>query len=187
MNVDFNETAFGLNTFDEVLEQFKNRCILNLDRCFGFLEDVIRTVERHNMKEQILLKNAPDENSLKKVEAFASEYMFMPIYMEKDTATIIIEKMNINYVGAELVFADEKSPVAQDEYIHSMHQAGKILWGNALEYNHKIPLAAGHCDNISLLDHPDKGWGWLADKGFDIIQTDWAAQCCSYIRKNRAC
>lgn len=187
VNVDFNETAFGLNTFDEVLEQFRNRCILNLDRCFGFLEDVIRTVERHNMKEQILLKNAPDENSLKKVEAFASEYMFMPIYMEKDTATSIIEKMNINYVGAELVFADEKSPVAQDEYIHSMHQAGKILWGNALEYNHKIPLAAGHCDNISLLDHPDKGWGWLADKGFDIIQTDWAAQCCSYIRKNRAC
>lgn len=32
INVDFNETEHGLNTFDEVLEHMKNRCILNLDR-----------------------------------------------------------------------------------------------------------------------------------------------------------
>ena len=80
---------------------------------------------------------------------------------------------------ADVVAGSVRRDVYKRQYIHSMHQAGKILWGNALEYNHKIPLAAGHCDNISLLDHPDKGWGWLADKGFDIIQTDWAAQCCS--------
>lgn len=57
INVDFNETEHGLNTFDEVLEHMKNRCILNLDRCGAFIPDVIKQVERHGMKEQILLKN----------------------------------------------------------------------------------------------------------------------------------
>lgn len=182
VNVDFNPTMFGLNTFDEVLEQFKGRCILNLDRCFGFLEDVIKKVEAHDMKEQILLKNAPDDDSLKVVETFAPDYMFMPIFKEIDDKSEMIEKMNINYIGAELVFASENSPVAQDVYMEKMHRAGRILWGNALEYNHKIPLAAGHCDNLSLITDPDKGWGWLMDKGFDIIQTDWTVQCGNYVR-----
>lgn len=183
INVDFNETAFGLNTFDEILEQFQGRCILNLDRCFDFLEDVVKKVEAHNMREQILLKNAPDEKALKIVEAFAPEYMFMPIYMEEDTKSAVIESMHINYVGAELVFATEHAPVIQDAYIESMHRAGRILWGNSLEYNHKIPLAAGHSDNRSLIENPDNGWGWLMDKGFDIIQTDWAAQCHAYVKE----
>ena len=46
INVDFNETEHGLNTFDEVLEHMKNRCILNLDRCGAFIPDVIKQVEK---------------------------------------------------------------------------------------------------------------------------------------------
>ena len=107
INVDFNETEHGLNTFDEVLEHMKNRCILNLDRCGAFIPDVIKQVERHGMKEQILLKNAPTKEVLRTVEEVAPDYMFMPIYMENDTASELIESMNINYMGAELV--DRKS------------------------------------------------------------------------------
>lgn len=182
VNVDFSQTEQGLNTFDEILEHFKGKCILNLDRCFGFLDSVIETVERHGMKEQVLLKNAPDDISLKKVETLAPDYMFMPIYKEVDNKTEIIEKMNINYVGAEVVFATEEAQIAQDDYIRKMHMNGKILWSNSIVYDYKVPLAAGHNDNISLTQNPDLGWGWLLDKGFDIIQTDWTPQCGNYIR-----
>lgn len=122
INVDFNETEHGLNTFDEVLEHMKNRCILNLDRCGAFIPDVIKQVERHGMKEQILLKNAPTKEALRTVEEVAPDYMFMPIYMENDTASELIESMNINYMGAELVFSTEKAPVIQPEYIEAMHK-----------------------------------------------------------------
>lgn len=80
VNVDFNPTRHGINTFDEVLEHFKGQCILNLDRCGDFLEDVVRCVERHNMREQILLKTAPAPEMLAAVEAYAPDYMYMPIY-----------------------------------------------------------------------------------------------------------
>lgn len=182
INVDFNPTEWRLNTFDEVLEHFKGRCILNLDRFGACIPDVIKAVERHNMKEQILLKYAPNPAILKIIEEVASDYMFMPIYMEEDTASEMIEHMNINFMGAELVFQTEQSPVAQPEYIEKMKRSGKTLWGNAVLYNYKVPLSAGHTDDVSMMDDPNKGWGWLADHGFDIIQTDWTYQCCKYLK-----
>ena len=182
INVDFYPTQWGINSFDDVLEHFKGRCILNLDRIGDCIPDVINVVKRHNMKEQILLKHAPIPSVLKIIEDVAPDYMFMPIYMEEDNASEIIEKMNINYIGAELVFKTEESPVIQPEYIESMKKSGKALWGNAVLYNHKIPLSAGHTDDVSMIDDPDKGWGWLVDHGFDIIQTDWTYQCCKYLK-----
>ena len=182
INVDFNPTQWGINSFDDVLEHFKGRCILNLDRIGECIPDVINVVERHNMKDQVLLKHAPIPSVLKIIEDVAHDYMFMPIYMEEDNASEIIEKMNINYIGAELVFKTEESPVIQPEYIESMKKRGKTLWGNAVLYNYKVPLSAGHTDDVSMIDDPDKGWGWLVDHGFDIIQTDWTYQCCKYLK-----
>ena len=183
INVDFYPTQWGINSFDDVLEHFKGRCILNLDRIGDCIPDVIKAVERHNMKDQVLLKHAPIPSVLKIIEDVAPDYMFMPIYMEEDNASEIIEKMNINYIGAELVFKTEESPVIQPEYIESMKKRGKTLWGNAVLYNYKIPLSAGHTDDVSMIDDPDKGWGWLVDHGFDIIQTDWTYQCCKYLKE----
>ena len=182
INVDFNPTEHGLNTFDEVLEHLKGRAILNLDRCGAFLPEVVRTVERHGMKEQILLKNAPTPDVLRAVEEVAPDYMFMPIYMEEDTATERIERMNINFMGAELVFRTEASPVAQPAYLEGMKNKGLTLWGNAVLYNYKVPLSAGHTDDISMMEDPDAGWGWLAEQGFEIIQSDWTYQCCKYLK-----
>jgi glycerophosphoryl diester phosphodiesterase len=184
INVDFNPTKHGINSFDDVLEHLKNRdCLLNLDRCGAFLEDVITCVERHKMKEQILLKTAPTDEMLDAVETFAPDYMYMPIYMEQDSKTEKIEHMNIHFVGAELVFETEQSPVIQNDYITIMKQKKLMLWGNGVLYNERIPLAAGHSDDISMIESPELGWGWLAKKGFDIIQTDWATQCCQYLKQ----
>lgn len=79
--------------------------------------------------------------------------------------------MNINYIGAEIVF---ERNISGDPGILSgnAEEKGRILWGNAILYSSRVPLAAGHTDDVSLTDDPAKGWGWLADKGFDIIQTD---------------
>ena len=64
-----------------------------------------------------------------------------------------------------------------------MHAAGKTVWGNAIMYNFRKELAGGHSDDNSLLQDPSVGWGWLADRGFDIIQTDWLMQCDTYLKQ----
>lgn len=182
INVDFNATHWGINTFDEVLEHFKGRCILNLDRIGTCIPDVIKVVERHNMREQILLKHEPIPGILKIIEELAHDYMFMRSIISDAISSSIYIGININYIGAELVFKTEQSPVVQPEYIEKMKRNGKTLWGNAVLYNYMIPLSAGHTDDVSLIETPDKGWGWLVDHGFDIIQTDWTYQCCKYLK-----
>ena len=162
-NVDLTETFLPLNTFEEVLEHLKNKCILNLDRSIKILDDVMKIVNKHNMADQVLLKSDPSDASLKMVETFAPKVDYMPIFMEEDVASEKIENMNINYIGAELVFKS-------------------ILWGNSIVYSSRVPLAAGHNDDISLTGDPEDGWGWLAKKGFDIIQTDWTHHCVNYLR-----
>lgn len=183
-NVDLEETFLHLNTFDEVLEHYKNKCILNLDRCIHIVENIMKAVKRHDMSDQILLKSDPSEKSLELVEKYAPTVDYMPVFMEEDRESPKIEGRKIRYAGAELVFRSENSPVVQDSYIEAMHKKGKFLWANALLYSSRVPLSAGHSDDISLMDDPQKGWGWLADKGFDVIQTDWTHHCVNYL-KNR--
>lgn len=190
VNPDFNETEQKLNRFTDILKAFQGReCILNLDRVFvgDCFPEVIKLVRDYGMERQILLKNAPTKKALRMVEKYASDMMFMPIFMEKDCESKLIEQMNINYVGAELVFSSEQAQIIQTDYIDAMKKAGRILWANALVYSYKVPLAAGHNDDISLTDDPEKGWGWLIEQGFDIIQTDWTLQCRNYVDKRCTC
>ena len=175
------KTEFGLPTLDEFLEIYKNRCLINLDHGWDFFPVLIDAVRRHGMEEQILLKAPAKIEYAKVLEELAPDMMFMPIYKEADTFTETLEAMDVHFVGAELVFAKDDSPLAQDDYIRSHKDKGRLLWCNAILYNCKKPLSGGHTDDISVTGNPEDGWGWIADKGFDIIQTDWVMPLKHYL------
>lgn len=64
-----------------------------------------------------------------------------------------------------------------------MHSDEMLVWANGIVYNYKDELAAGHNDDISLVENPEKGWGWIADKGYDIIQTDFLLPCRQFLEQ----
>ena len=47
-------------------------------------------------------------------------------------------------------------------------------------FERNLQAEGGHDDDTSVLGHPEQGWGWLMDRGFDIIQTDWARELSLY-------
>ena len=174
VNIDNDPTAYGILTLDEFLERFKNRCLINLDH--GWDDDMglmIDAVRRHAMEEQVLIKAPAKLKYAQIMEELAPDMMFMPIYKEEDTMTELLEQMNVNFVGAELVFAREDSVFASEAYIRSHQDKGRLLWANPILYYYKSQLTGGHNDDIAVTSDPEFGWGWLADKGFDILQTDW--------------
>ena len=174
VNIDNDPTAYGILTLDEFLEQFKNRCLINLDH--GWDDDMglmIDAVRRHAMEEQVLIKAPAKLKYAQIMGELAPDMMFMPIYKEEDTMTELLEQMNVNYVGAELVFAREDSVFASEAYIRSHQDKGRLLWANPILYYYKSQLTGGHNDDIAVTSDPEFGWGWLVDKGFDILQTDW--------------
>ncbi|MCL2253380.1 MAG: glycerophosphodiester phosphodiesterase family protein [Lachnospiraceae bacterium] len=184
VNYDNNITDCAIPTLTQVLEQFKDRCLINLDHIWeGCFKETVDIVRYHNMVDQIIIKTPPKIQYLKMVEELAPDFMYMPIIKEKDEISEIIESMDINFVGAELVFACDSSPVIQLEQIEKYIAKGLILWGNAILYDYKVPLSADHTDDIAVQGEFDTGWGWFPDNGFHIIQTDWPMMLKQYLSK----
>ncbi|MBR4206928.1 MAG: glycerophosphodiester phosphodiesterase family protein [Clostridia bacterium] len=181
-NVDGTRTTFGVNTLDETLEHLKDRCFINIDKFGDNPAAIIEVVKRHDMKDQIILKCAPKKEQLDIVEKYAPDIQFLPVIKETGDTHESLKRRNINYIGAELLFTTEQDSTASDVYREHLKKDGKLAWVNAIVYNYKAVLSAGHTDDAAILGDPEFGWGWCADR-FDIIQTDWIGSVSRYLEK----
>lgn len=183
VNFDNTPTQFRLCGFDDFLEQFKGRCFINIDKFWSNPEKIYKAVKRHGMLDQILVKSKISKGVLNVLEDLCPEIPFIPIVSEKHRMHEELKKMNINYLGAEVLFKKDDSVLASDEFIKLMHRDGKLVWVNAIIYDYKEQLSGGHSDDSALTVSEDYGWGWLADRGFDFIQTDWTMMLVDYLKK----
>ncbi len=185
LNSDATPTQFGVNTFDEALEHLKGRCYINVDKFWNNVDLIVKAIRRHNMMDQILVKTRPNEEVYRYLEENAPDVNYMAILKDHDDQTEQLLKRKLHYVGAEVLFDTEDSEFAAEAYVERMHKAGLLVWVNAIVYNYKTVLTAGHNDDISVSGRMDKGWGWLLDKRYDIIQTDWPMMLKQYINQRK--
>lgn len=184
VNYDRVYTQFGINTLDEILEAFKGRCYINVDKFWGHPKEIYEAIKRHDMAEQIIVKSSPSEKVFSVLEEIAPELPYMPIVSNTHPLHEQLMKSNINYIGAEVVFSKDDAEVASPEFIEMMHKDGKIVWVNSIIYNYRDQLSGGHSDDTALCKDMDEGWGWLARRGFDFIQTDWPGMLINYLKEN---
>lgn len=173
VNYDRAPTEWGLCTLDEIFARYKDRCFINVDKFWDHPEKISDLIRKHKMEDQIVVKTTPTEPLLNIIESYAPEIAYLPIIKKNEGIHEALKARNINYVGAEVLFDSEDSELCSDEYIAQMHSDGKLVWVNSIIYNYKAQLAARHSDDTALAFDRERGWGWLADKNFDIIQTDW--------------
>lgn len=181
LNEDHTKTQYQIPTLKEVLLLLKGKCIVNIDKFWENPEAISKLVHELHMEDEVIIKTEPKEEYLNDIEKYASDLPYMTIIREKDDLTEKIQTRNINYIGAEVLFTTEEAEVCQLDYIQKMHEAGYIVWANSIVYNYLDVLSAYHNDDISLIENPDKGWGWLANRGFDLIQTDYLLPCRLYL------
>lgn len=173
-----------VNRLEDVLEHFKGRCLINIDRSWFYWKDVISLLERHNMNDQIILKSHGSREELQILQDSGSRLMYIPIARSEETI-LQAEQYSVNLWGAEVIFETEDHVFAGEKFIRDMHRKGMKLWVNAITLNDTTKLTAGHDDNTAILESMEKGWGWLIDKGYDIIQTDWPLLMKGYITNER--
>ena len=182
-NCDLTRTDQHIMRLEDALTMLKDKCIVNIDKFWEHPEEIAALVRKLHMEDQVIIKTSNKPKYLDDVEKYAPDLPYMAIVKEEDTTYEEIRKRNIRYVGVEVVFAEETAPVAQKEYIDRMHSVGMLVWANGIVYNYKDVLAAGHNDDISLVEDPEKGWGWIANKGYDIIQTDFLLPCRQFLEQ----
>lgn len=184
VNYDNTPTQFGISSFDDFLEQFKGRCYINIDKFWDNPEKIYEVIKRHGMIEQMLVKSKISEKVLSVLENLCPELPFLPIVAEEHPMHKELMRRNINYIGAEVLFEKDDSPLAGKEFIDMMHNDGKLVWVNSIIYDYLKQLAGGHSDDTAMTVSEDYGWGWLADRGFDFIQTDWTMMLVDYLKKS---
>lgn len=184
VNFDNSVTQFGVATFDDFLEQFKGRCFINIDKFWDNPEMIYDAIKRHGMIDQVLVKSKLSPEIIKTVEDFCPDVAFMPIVRDEHPYHKELMKRNINYIGAEVLFENENSYMASPEFIDMMHRDGRLVWVNSIIYDYKEQLAGGHSDDTAFTVSEDYGWGWLADRGYDMIQTDWALMLINYLKES---
>lgn len=182
VNMDNVPTELGISTLDDVLEQLKNRCVINIDKFPTCMREIAQTVRRHGMQDQVLVKSSAKEAHIREVEEVAPDLPFMAILRGEDKLSESLCKRLPRYQGVEALFPTEECELASPDYVRRMHRLGLRVWANAIVYDVKAVLSAGHSDDVSVAGHPERGWGWLADVyGADIIQTDWPGLMKQYL------
>ncbi len=184
VNYDRVPTQFGLNTLDEVFEALSGRCYINVDKFWNHPKEIYEAVLRHGITEQVLVKAPPREQVIRLLSELAPELPYMPVVSSVHPKHEELMRSGINYIGAEVLFSSESEEVASEQFISRMHKDGKLLWVNSIIYNCKEQLTAGHSDDCAICTDPERGWGWLVKRGFDIIQTDWPIMLRNYLEKN---
>ena len=186
VNQDNAPTQFGLNTLDEVLETFKDRCFINCDKFWEHPKEITDCIRRHGMADQILVKTSANGEIFDFMESYAPEIPYMLIAFSDESETHRnLKSRRFNYLGQELIFESDSNPICSDEYLENLRKDGILTWVNALVYSHTALLAGGHNDDISVTGHPELGWGWLVEKNFDLIQTDWPGMLREYLLKRK--
>ena len=108
VTLDGTATAHKLLTLDDLLEHFKDRCYINIDKFGDNPELIVKKLKKHNIAEQIIVKSSPKPKSLDVMESLAPEIQYLGV-IGNYNADYHTELMNrkMNYVGLEVVFAEE--------------------------------------------------------------------------------
>ena len=183
VNQDSVKTSYKVPTLNEVLTLLKGKAYINVDKFWTDVKGISEEIRKAGVEKQVIVKTGTDEKALSEVKEYASDFMFVPLVRGKDEVSDRLLREGINLIGTEVLFSKESDPCISDEYIKSMHEKGLLVWANSIIYNEADVISAYHTDDVSLSDDPDKGWGWLIDKGVDFIQTDWLLMLKSYIEE----
>ncbi|GLC83316.1 glycerophosphodiester phosphodiesterase family protein [Lacrimispora brassicae] len=169
-----------LEHLEEVLESFRGKCLINIDRSWFYWKEIIALLDGMDMKDQILLKSGVEEDLLKELEESGTGIMYMPI-MKRLEEWDTIKKYNINVAAAELIFTDLESEFLSPGFMEQLKEAGIVPWVNAITLDDDTILSGLLDDNNAIKTGYEETWGKLMDFGFEIIQTDWPALLKGYI------
>ena len=165
-----------------MLDRFRGRCYLNVDKFWEHPAEIAAAIRARGMQDQCLVKTGPDPRVLGIIEEHASDMPFLGIVRsEADCEAFAARKIRLE--GFETIFRTDDSPLASPGFVERQHAAGRLLWANSIVYNFRDVIAGGRSDDRAMTGDPEGSWGWLADRGFDFIQTDWLRDCADFLAR----
>lgn len=176
-------SGLHLEKLDDILNEFENKCLINIDRSWVYMDEILAYLKTRK-HDSIILKTPVKDEYLKKLEKSGLDVMYMPIvYSLKELERCM--DYNINLSAVEMIFRDLSLDLVKPETFELCKKLKLATFVNAetLGRDERFLLSAGLGDNMSIEYGFEHGWGKLIDMGFDIIQTDWVAILNQYLKE----
>ncbi len=173
----------GLETFEDILKSLKDKTILALDKCWDHWDQVYEELAEADMVKQAIFKFPVKNQQAAEWAAAHKDCMFIP--MVKDAEYLKdIEKLREKALipAVEIVPQSPEDGIFADSAFAWIKERHMKVWCNSLSLAKRLVYGAGYDDLRSLTQGGDQGWGILAAKGVDIIQTDWPMETDAYLR-----
>ena len=173
--------ATGLDTFDEILYALKDRTILILDRCWDFFDSVYNALCREHMLEQTVFKFYITDADSRCWAGKHPDCGFIPMVGDPGSLPDVEElSRHTRVLGVEILPKNPGDAIFSEDTIGWLKAHRLRVWCNALSFAKRLVFGAGYDDLRSMRDGGDAGWGVLAARGVDILQTDWPYEVKTY-------
>ena len=173
-------TRQKIPTLDEVLEMAKGKILIQVDKWQPVKEKVIEVAKQHGCMNQIILRGT--KNSKQVIEEygkFPEGLIYIPVLVCKgdgDNEKLDDFMDNIKTSVISLSFKRDDFPVINRA--KEIKGRGLRIWYNSLwaDFN------GGHDDELAM-DDPENSYGWLLQKGANIIFSDHPFLLDAYLKK----
>ena len=183
LNVIGLPSGLHVATLTEALRALKGRCMLNLDQCWGYMDEVYALLEKEGMAEQALIKGrAPYDEAIAWLRQWHWQPQYIPVLTtDEDIPAYEALPSSLRVPMVEVFLKHDADRLISPAFVAGVQARGARLWLNALALGEGITLSAWHDDTRSLTVSPEEGWGWLMRHGASVIQTDWPRELRTYL------
>jgi glycerophosphoryl diester phosphodiesterase len=170
-------TTEKIPTLEEALLASKGKVMLNLDKAYGLMSEINPLLIKTQTVELAILKGTADADQvIKDLSELDENLVYMPIIV--DTHKYAIEKLNEHSIknrppAFEICLKESDTIMNKSKYLN---ENGSRVWINALSAR----LCLGHEDRKAI-ENPDKNWGWIIERGANIICTDYPLELMQYL------
>lgn len=182
-------TKQHIPTLEEFMSHLRGKPILvDLDKCWSMIPEVYAILKKTGTVDQGLFKGHSSIQALRDQEGTIIDSLHYIPMVDPDNFVNkeISESKGMTYVNDfisaynpiafELNFPTETSGILSF-VVPELKKKGISVWMNSLWGS----LCADHDDDFSI-ENPDKTWGWLIEKGADVIQTDNPSELLAYLK-----
>jgi len=173
-------TRQKIPTLDEVLEMAKGKILIQVDKWQPVKEKVIEVAKQHGCMNQIILRGTKSSKQvIEEYGKFPEGLIYIPVLVCKgdgDNEKLDDFMDNIKTSVISLSFKRDDFPVINRA--KEIKGRGFRIWYNSLwaDFN------GGHDDELAM-DDPENSYGWLLQKGANIIFSDHPFLLDAYLKK----
>ena len=175
-------TRSKVPTLEEVMVAAKGRVMLNLDKAFGYFDEIVALAEKTGTLDQIIFKSGKSPKKIEKVLGdYKGKVIIMPIVtIDRKGAMEDIDEYieRLDPPLFEIIYHSDDDPTMV--LLKDKLRGHSRIWINTLWNS----LCAGHSDDTSFYEGPDAGYGFLIDTmEAGALQTDRSALLIDYLRE----